>query len=94
MEATQDGSDPIQEHSGPEETAPPAKNRLLSDEPTLPKRGLLGSMKSQFIVPDDIKSMFADEIEEMFYGPDAMNKFDRIAQAADERRRQELETKD
>jgi hypothetical protein len=37
--------------------------------------------------------MFANEIEEMFYGPEAMNKFDRVAQAADERHRQELEAK-
>jgi len=48
-------------------------------------------MKGQFTVPDDIETMFAEEIEEMFYGPEALNKFDRVAKAADERLRQELE---
>ena len=28
----------------------------------------LGFLKGQFKVPDDIKTMFKDEIEEMFYG--------------------------
>jgi prevent-host-death family protein len=28
----------------------------------------VGFMKGQFVVPEDIKGPFADEIEEMFYG--------------------------
>jgi prevent-host-death family protein len=28
----------------------------------------IGFLEGQFTVPDDIKTMFADEIEEMFYG--------------------------
>ena len=31
------------------------------------RRGL-GALKGQFVVPDDIKTPFKDEIEEMFYG--------------------------
>lgn len=32
------------------------------------KPSLLGALKGKIVVPDDIKTMFADEIEEMFYG--------------------------
>ena len=32
------------------------------------KPRLLGALKGKITVPDDIKTMFADEIEEMFYG--------------------------
>jgi prevent-host-death family protein len=28
----------------------------------------IGFLEGQFTVPDDIKTMFADEIDEMFYG--------------------------
>ena len=42
-------------------------------------------MKGQFTVPDDIKTMFAAEIEEMFYGSRAQHKFDDIEEAAAER---------
>jgi len=40
--------------------------RLDAAEPK-PKRRL-GFLEGQIIVPDDIKTMFKDEIEEMFYG--------------------------
>ena len=40
--------------------------RLDADGPK-PKRRL-GFMEGQMIVPDDIKTMFKEEIEEMFYG--------------------------
>ena len=50
-------------------------------------------MKGQFVVPDDIKTMFAEEIEEMFYGSRAQHKFDDIEEAAAERFRQELKAK-
>jgi prevent-host-death family protein len=32
------------------------------------KPSLLGALKGKITVPDDIKTMFADDIEEMFYG--------------------------
>jgi len=38
------------------------------DAPEPKKMRRLGFMKGQFKVPDDIKTMFKDEIEEMFYG--------------------------
>jgi len=38
------------------------------DAPEPKKVSRLGFMKGQFKVPDDIKTMFKDEIEEMFYG--------------------------
>ena len=40
--------------------------RLNEAEPK-PKRRL-GMLQGQITVPDDIKTMFRDEIEEMFYG--------------------------
>ena len=51
-------------------------------------------MKGQFAVPDDIKTMFAEEIEEMFYGYRAQHKFDDIEEAIAERLRRDLEAKD
>jgi len=50
-------------------------------------------MKGQYTVPDDIKTMFAEEIEEMFYGYRAQHKFDDIDEAYAERLRQETEAK-
>jgi hypothetical protein len=50
-------------------------------------------MKGQFSVPDDIKTMFAEEIEEMFYGYRVQHKFDDVEEAAAERLRRELEAK-
>ena len=38
------------------------------DAPPPNKTRRLGFLKGQFKVPDDIKTMFKDEIEEMFYG--------------------------
>ena len=38
------------------------------DAPAPNKTRRLGFLKGQFKVPDDIKTMFKDEIEEMFYG--------------------------
>ena len=42
---------------------------LPDDEPETPKVfRRLGMLDGQFNVPDDFDTMFADEIEEMFYG--------------------------
>ena len=38
------------------------------EEPVEKKVQRLGFMKGQGTIPDDIKTMFKDEIEEMFYG--------------------------
>jgi prevent-host-death family protein len=38
------------------------------DASTPKKARRLGFLKGQFKVPDDIKTMFKDDIEEMFYG--------------------------
>lgn len=38
------------------------------DAPDVPQKRRLGFLKGQITVPDDIDSMFADEIEMMFYG--------------------------
>jgi prevent-host-death family protein len=38
------------------------------DAPAAGKTRRLGFMKGAFEVPDDFDTMFADEIEEMFYG--------------------------
>ena len=38
------------------------------DAPAAPRR--LGFMRGQFTVPDDIDTMYQDEIEKMFYGDD------------------------
>jgi prevent-host-death family protein len=38
------------------------------DTPKVKTKQRLGFMKGQYTVPDDIKTMFADEIEKMFYG--------------------------
>jgi hypothetical protein len=93
MEEIQDSSEPIQEHSGPEETAQPTDCTLVPDESAPPKRRLLGALKGLYTVPDDIKTMFAEEIEEMFYGYRAQHKFDHIEEAAAERLRRELDAK-
>ena len=50
-------------------------------------------MDGQFTVPDDIKTMFAEEIEEMFYGYRAQHKFDDVEEAIAMRLRQEPEAK-
>jgi len=41
-------------------------NRIEAPE-TKPKQRI-GMLEGKYTVPDDIKTMFADEIEEMFYG--------------------------
>ena len=38
------------------------------ESPSRTKSPRIGFMKGQGTVPDDIKTMFKDEIEEMFYG--------------------------
>ena len=46
--------------------------RLTALEPVLPK-SRIGFLKGKITVPDDIKTPFAEEIEEMFYGhPDKL----------------------
>ena len=48
--------------------------RLVPMEAEHPKRRI-GFLKGKFNVPDDIKTPFADEIEDMFYGdPDKFNQ--------------------
>ncbi len=48
--------------------------RLIALEPSPPK-SRIGFLKGQITVPEDIKTPFADEIEEMFYGnPDKLNR--------------------
>ena len=46
---------------------PMVKVIRLEQEAPKPKRRL-GFLEGQITVPDDIKTMFRDEIEEMFYG--------------------------
>jgi prevent-host-death family protein len=46
---------------------PMVKVIRLDAEAEMPKRRL-GFLKGKMTVPDDIKTMFQDEIEEMFYG--------------------------
>jgi prevent-host-death family protein len=41
---------------------------IAIDAPEPKKMRRIGFLKGQFKVPDDIKTMFKDEIEEMFYG--------------------------
>lgn len=48
--------------------------RLVPIEPEPAKRRI-GFLKGQFNVPDDIKTPFAEEVEEMFYGN--LDKFNR-----------------
>lgn len=38
------------------------------DTPEIKRKSRLGFMKGQYTVPDDFDTMFADEIEKMFYG--------------------------
>jgi prevent-host-death family protein len=48
--------------------------RLIALEPPPPKNRI-GFLKGQVTVPDDIKTPFAEDIEEMFYGnPDKLNR--------------------
>jgi prevent-host-death family protein len=44
------------------------KVKVTRLEPPKRKRSLIGALKGKIVVPKDIKTMFADEIEEMFYG--------------------------
>jgi len=46
---------------------PMVKVTRLDGDAEKPKRRL-GFMEGQFVVPDDIKTPFREEIEEMFYG--------------------------
>ncbi len=40
----------------------------MEEEPTATGSRGLGALKGRFLIPDDIKTPFKDEIEEMFYG--------------------------
>lgn len=88
MEETNGGSGAPQEHSGTCESDSSAGAVPQPNEPALPLRRL-GLLEGQFTVPDDIKTMFAEEIEEMFYGYQAQHKFDDIEAAMAERLRPE-----
>jgi hypothetical protein len=81
IEDTNGGSGAFQGPGGTCEDDLIAGSATQPDEPALPKRRLVGSMKGQFSAPDDIKTMFAEEIEEMFYGYRAQHKFDDIEAA-------------
>ena len=89
MEDFQDNAGILPERSGTDEIAPTPVGPLQTGESALPKRRL-GGLEGLYTVPDDIKTMFAEEIEEMFYGSRAQNKFDDVEEAAAERLRQEL----
>jgi prevent-host-death family protein len=48
--------------------------RLVALEPP-PFKSRIGFLKGQITVPEDIKTPFAEDIEEMFYGdPDKLNR--------------------
>jgi len=47
---------------------PYAQLKPLAATPPKPAKRRLGFMKGKMTVPDDIKTPFAEEIEEMFYG--------------------------
>ena len=66
---------------GTEEGAPVAAKPSSPDGLALSQRRL-GFLKGQLTVPDDINTMFAEEIEELFYGPEALHKFDGLAKDA------------
>jgi hypothetical protein len=70
------------------ESFPISESTLRSEEPA-PLKRRFGSLKGQITVPDDIKTMFAEEIEEMFYGYRAQHKFDDIEEAIAERLRRD-----
>jgi len=73
-----------------EKNATPASEPPPADQCAMQKRRL-GFLNGQHTVPDDIKTMFAEEIEEMFYGYRAQHKFDDIEEAIAERLHKELE---
>jgi hypothetical protein len=53
------------------ESSKPKPESPKLDEPNRPKTGKIqriGLLKGQVSVPDDFDTMFAKEIEEMFYG--------------------------
>jgi hypothetical protein len=88
MEEARDNSDLNPEHSGIVENAPPADSSLVPELPALPQHRI-GFMAGKCILPDDIKTPFAAEIDEMFYGHRAQHKFDDVEKAAAERLRRE-----
>ena len=92
MEDFQDNASILPERSRTDEIAPTPVGPLQAEESALPKRRL-GGLKGLYAVPDDIKTMFAEEIEEMFYGNRAQHKFDDIEEILAERFRQEAEAK-
>jgi len=92
MDETHGNSGRLPESSGTSEDTSIAGSPLQPEGPALTKRRL-GFMDGQFTVPDDIKTMFAEEIEEMFYGYRAQHKFDDVEEAIAMRLRQEPEAK-
>ena len=46
----------------------PVVKIVAIDPPPAPAKRRLGWLEGKYIVPDDIKTPFKDEIEEMFYG--------------------------
>ena len=92
MEESHDNAGSVPDRGGMGETGPTPVGPIRTEESPLPKRRL-GFMEGQYTVPDDIKTMFAEEIEEMFYGYRAQHKFDDIDEAYAERLRQETEAK-
>ena len=88
MEETRDNSAPDPEQGGMAEDAPLADSSIVPERPAPPQRRI-GFMAGEFTVPDDIKTPFAAEIEEMFYGHRAQHKFDDVEKAAAERVRRE-----
>lgn len=47
---------------------PLVKVEALEEEPALRRKDGFGILKGKISVPDDIKTPYADEINEMFYG--------------------------
>ena len=84
MEEARDNSAPDPEQSGIVEDAPLADSSLVPELPPL-RRRRIGFTAGKYTVPHDIKTPFAAEIEELFYGHRAQHKFDDVEQAAAER---------
>jgi hypothetical protein len=93
MEEIDNSSGPLPERGLMGENASTGGELAQPNAPAPDRHRRIGFMKGQITCPDDIKTMFAEEIEEMFYGPEALNKFDRMAREADEDLRHELEAK-
>jgi hypothetical protein len=80
--------DEVRDNSLPDADQSEVEGLTLAGEPSPVKRSttakrLIGCMKGKMVVPNDIKTMFADEIEEMFYGDRAQHKFEDIDETVD-----------